>query len=83
MRGFTPWPGCYGFLRQQRLHIWRAKAVDRTLPPGELRIENKRLFAGCGQGSLELMEVQLEGRKRMDVSAFLNGLSLQPGERLE
>jgi methionyl-tRNA formyltransferase len=83
MRGFTPWPGCYGFLRGQRMHIWRAKAVDRTLPPGELRIENKRLFAGCGQGSLELMEVQMEGRKRMDVSAFLNGLSLQPGDRLE
>ena len=83
MRGFTPWPGCYGFLRGQRMHIWRAKAVDRTLPPGELRIDNKRLFAGCGQGSLELMEVQLEGRKRMDVSAFLNGLSLQPGDRLE
>ncbi len=83
MRGLTPWPGCYGFLRGQRLHIWRATVTDRVLNPGELRIENRRLFAGCGQGSLELLEVQMEGRKRMDVSAFLNGLNLNAGECLE
>lgn len=83
MRGFTPWPGCYGFLRGQRLHIWRAKVVDRMLNPGQILIENRKLFAGCGQGSLELLEVQLEGRKRMDVASFLNGLSLAAGEHLE
>jgi methionyl-tRNA formyltransferase len=83
MRGFTPWPGCYGFLRGQRFHIWRARAIERSLPPGTLRIEGRRLFAGCGQGSLELLEVQLEGRKRMDTSAFLNGLSLEAQEVLQ
>ncbi len=83
MRGFTPWPGCYGFLRKQRFHIWKARAVDRALPPGSLRAENKKLFAGCGQGSLELLEVQLEGRKRMDTQAFLNGLSLESNEVLQ
>lgn len=83
MRGFTPWPGCYGFLRGQRIHVWRARVSDRVLAPGELLAEQRRLFAGCGQGSLELLEVQMEGRKRMDAAAFLNGLSLQPGERLE
>lgn len=83
LRAFTPWPGCYGFLRGQRLHIWRARAVDRTLPPGELWREGRGLFAGCGQGSLELLEVQLEGRKRMDVPSFLNGLQLNAVEHLE
>ncbi len=83
MRGFTPWPGCYGFLREQRFHIWKAQAVDRALPQGALRIEAKKLFAGCGQGSLELQEVQLEGRKRMDTQAFLNGLSLESSEVLQ
>lgn len=79
MRGFTPWPGCYGFLRGQRFHIWTATVTERQLAPGELLLEGKRLFAGCGQGSLELLEVQLEGRKRMDASAFVNGLSLDGG----
>jgi methionyl-tRNA formyltransferase len=83
MRGFTPWPGCYGFLRDQRFHIWKARAVDRKLKPGELQMEGRRLFAGCGQGSLELLEVQLEGRKRMEISAFLNGLNLDAGEVLQ
>jgi methionyl-tRNA formyltransferase len=83
MRGFTPWPGCYGFLKGQRFHVWKAKPMDRALPQGALRIDGKKLFAGCGQGSLELLEVQLEGRKRMDTSAFLNGLSLEANEVLQ
>jgi methionyl-tRNA formyltransferase len=83
MRGFTPWPGCYGFLRGQRLHVWQARVGDRALRPGELLQEGRRLFAGCGQGSLELLEVQLEGRKRMDTSAFLNGVILEAGEVLQ
>jgi methionyl-tRNA formyltransferase len=57
--------------------------MDRALPQGALRIDGKKLFAGCGQGSLELLEVQLEGRKRMDTSAFLNGLSLEANEVLQ
>ena len=83
MRGFTPWPGCYGFLGTQRFHIWKANVVDRSLTPGELRLEGKRLFAGCGQGSLELLEVQLEGKKRMETSALLNGLKLSATEVLQ
>jgi methionyl-tRNA formyltransferase len=78
LRGFTPWPGCYGFLGEQRLHIWRAAVVDRTMVPGAVERDGRRLFAGCGQQALELLEVQLEGRKRMETSAFLNGASLNP-----
>jgi methionyl-tRNA formyltransferase len=83
MRAFTPWPGCYGFLRGQRLHVWKAAVTGRGQSQGELRREGNRLFAGCGQGSLELLEVQLEGRKRMDTSAFLNGLQLESSEVLQ
>jgi methionyl-tRNA formyltransferase len=83
MRGFTPWPGCYAILRGSRFHIWKARAVDREMSPGELRQEGRRLFAGCGQRSLELFEVQLEGKKRMEASAFLNGFTVQAGEVLQ
>jgi methionyl-tRNA formyltransferase len=78
VRGFLPWPGCYGFLRGQRLHIWKARAADENLPAGALRVAGKRLFAG----SIELLEVQLEGKKRMAASAFLNGIALEAGETL-
>ena len=65
VRGFDPWPGCYGFLRGQRFQVWRAAAGNPRLPPGTLHVINKNLYAGCGLGeSLELREVQLEGKKR-------------------
>jgi methionyl-tRNA formyltransferase len=81
-RGFQPWPGAYGFLRGQRFHVWRGAIADRQLAPGALSVDGKRLFAGCGGGAIELIEIQMEGKKRMAVSAFLNGFSIAEGEVL-
>ena len=82
VRGFVPWPGCYGSLRGMRFHIWRAKPADGSLPPGQLRIAGKKLCAGCEDGAIELLEVQLEGKKKMTAAAFLNGFTLSEGEIL-
>jgi methionyl-tRNA formyltransferase len=88
VRGFQPWPGCYGFCGGQRLHIWKAagapEAVDKmpSLKPGELRVDARRLFVGCGDGSIALLEVQPEGKKRMPAEAFLNGNTIEAGEAL-
>ncbi len=74
IRGFEPWPGGYGFLRGQRLQIWSAAIGDEKLSPGVLRAVNRKLYVGCGSGeSIELREVQLEGKKRMPAAAFMNG----------
>jgi methionyl-tRNA formyltransferase len=81
-RGFQPWPGAYGFLRGQRFHIWRGTMADRRLASGALLADGKRLFAGCGGSAMELLEVQLEGKKRMAASAFLNGFSIAAEEVL-
>jgi methionyl-tRNA formyltransferase len=83
VRGFQPWPGCYGFLHRQRLHIWKAVKANVSLRPGELSANGRRLFAGCGDQSIELLEVQLEGKKRMPSAAFLNGNTVEPGEILQ
>ena len=51
--------------------------------PGELVVDQDRLFAGCGANTwLELVEVQLEGKKRMRAAEFLRGHALQPSDRL-
>jgi methionyl-tRNA formyltransferase len=81
-RGFQPWPGAYGFLRGLRFHIWRGAIADKVLAPRTLLAEGKRLFAGCGEGAIELLEIQLEGKKRMATAAFLNGFSVAAGEVL-
>jgi len=82
VRGFQPWPGCYSFLRGQRLHIWKAAHADVSMPAGELSASTRRLFAGSGDGSIELLEVQLEGKKRMPADAFLNGNTIEAGDVL-
>ena len=46
--------------------------ATRTRPPG-LSVEDGRLVAGCGRGSLEILELQPPGRARMDAAAFLRG----------
>ncbi len=82
IRGLVPWPGCYGFLRGARLHVWRAREADAALAPGTLEVGKRRLLVGCGDGSIEILEVQMEGKKRMDAAAFLNGSPVQTGEAL-
>jgi methionyl-tRNA formyltransferase len=86
LRGFTPWPGAYSTFRSRTLHVLRAAPHNTggvSGAPGTLYPDKRRLFVACGRDtSLELLEVQLEGKKRMSVADFLNGHSLQPGESL-
>jgi methionyl-tRNA formyltransferase len=93
VRGFQPWPGAYAFLGGQRLQVWAARGDGlaasglRTngvdLAPGVLRAAGRQLYAGCSGGAIELLEVQMEGKKRMPASAFLNGFPLRGNEVLE
>jgi methionyl-tRNA formyltransferase len=79
VRGLQPWPGAYTVFRGQTLHIWKARAGESPAPPTEsparsgafLRL--KPLTVACGTGALEVLEVQLEGRRRMSASDFANG----------
>src|SRR5712671_5320631 len=74
MHGFQPWPGAYSKFRGKSLQIWKAAAVGRVQPRSELNVEGDHLFVGCGADTaLELLELQLEGKKRTSVSDFLRG----------
>ena len=68
VRGLVPWPGAHTRFRGQFLHIWRARMAPQGTPATPGRVVT------CGDGRmLELLEVQLEGRKRMSAEAFANG----------
>jgi methionyl-tRNA formyltransferase len=83
LRGFQPWPGAYSLFRGKNLQIWRAAKIDRVLPASELKVEGDHLFVGCGQGSaLELLELQVEGKKRTLAPDFVRGYRPQAGEKL-
>jgi len=83
-RGFQPWPGAHSLLRGKKLIVHRMRIAEAaSIPPGELLIDADRLFLGCAEDTaLELIEVQMEGKKRMTASEFLRGYQLRSGERL-
>jgi methionyl-tRNA formyltransferase len=83
-RGFQPWPGAYSFFRGKKLTLHRLLPAGFTAAaPGELAVEGERLFVAAGSATrLELLEVQLEGKKRMPVADFLRGMPPRPQERL-
>jgi methionyl-tRNA formyltransferase len=82
LRGFQPWPGGYTSFRGKNLHIWAAQPVERALHEGEIEVADN-LLAGCGSGSaLQLLEVQMEGKKRMPAPDFIHGYHPRPGEKL-
>jgi methionyl-tRNA formyltransferase len=83
LRGFQPWPGAFASFRGKNLQAWDARPLERTLAQGELLVESDQLLAGCGAGtSLQLLEIQLEGKKRMAARDFIHGYHPKNGERL-
>ncbi|MCW5982637.1 MAG: methionyl-tRNA formyltransferase [Bryobacteraceae bacterium] len=84
IRGFQPWPGAYTTFRGQALQMWqsRVEKMPPALAPGAMRPAGRRLLVGCGEGAIEVLELQLEGRKRMTAEAFINGQRLPDIEPL-
>ncbi len=85
VRAFVPWPGAYSWLRGKLLHIWRARpsGAAGVGPPGALLAGKERLWVTCGGDStLEILELQLEGRRRLSAAEFLRGIRLAENERL-
>ena len=66
--------------RGKRLRILRARPAEGDLAPGEIDADILRV--GTGDGSLELVEVQPEGRAPQPAAAWRNGARLEPGDRL-
>ena len=73
-QAFTPWPGIFMFTEGKRLKLLRLSFSDRVLPKGVLQVEKKKLLLGTKDGTLELNEVQPEGKKSMEAGAYILGL---------
>ncbi|HET9308013.1 MAG TPA: methionyl-tRNA formyltransferase [Candidatus Sulfotelmatobacter sp.] len=83
LRGFQPWPGAYTKFRGKTLQILKVRPATDAFPPAELHTTSDRLLVGCGDNTaLELLELQLEGKKRTPAQAFLQGYRPKPGETL-
>jgi methionyl-tRNA formyltransferase len=83
LRAFQPWPGAYTKFRGKNLQILKAQPTTEPVPPTELKPIGDRLLVGCAKNTaLELLEIQLEGKKRSSAQAFINGYHPKESEKL-
>ena len=90
VRGLSPYPGAWTTLvgsdgKKTVLKVYKAGKTTRAANgmPGDLTVEKGKLFVNAGDFQVELLEVQLTGKKRMMVKDFLNGSRGLEGGRLE
>lgn len=86
IHGMNPWPSAYTSYQGKQLKIWEALAREEegtALEPGTIVSVGRQDFAvATGRGLLQVLEVQLEGRKRMSARDFMLGTRLTQGEKL-
>jgi methionyl-tRNA formyltransferase len=73
VRAFTPWPGTYTSFQGKQLKIHAGEYGEGKLAAGKVAIINGRVAIGTGNGIYFPTEVQLEGKKRVDIDSFVNG----------
>lgn len=83
IRGLSPYPAAWTKLRRKsdnkhfNLKIYDCLPTDRSsIEPGVITVSDNRLYVACGDNLIELLELQLEGKKRMVIKDFLNGIEL-------
>ena len=72
-RGLTPWPGIFTTLDDKRLKLLNIKPGEQNIAPGVLHMEDNNIFIGTTDGSIEIIELQIEGKQAMEASVFASG----------
>lgn len=85
IRGLNPWPSAYISLDGKTLKIWSADVIKEELP-GEVgtivKVVKDGFYIKTKEGCLNVKELQLEGKKRMDTKSFLLGYEVKPGTEI-
>ena len=84
IRGLNPWPSAYTSYNNKTMKLWKARVVSggEAVPGQVLAVDKKGFTVQTGDGALQILELQMEGKKRMDSGAFLRGCPLTAGEIL-
>jgi len=84
VRGLNPWPSAYTFYKGKQLKIWETQVenVITDEEPGTItEVTKTAIKVACKEGTLSILSLQLEGKKRMSTHDFLLGVKVQPGEK--
>jgi len=81
-RAFTPWPGVWTIWNGKRLKLLKIKPSDKKLEAGQVIIDCDKIHIGTSDTSLEIVELQLEGKPAMKAQVFINGYKNIDKEKL-
>jgi methionyl-tRNA formyltransferase len=88
IRAFSPFPGAHSMLRAAEIKIWNARPeadmnaeFPDALPGQVLAVGADGLRVACGKGTLNVLQLQRPGGKRLPVADFLRGFAVAPGDR--
>ena len=74
IRAYNPWPGAFTEFKNRKLKIFSAPIVDLRGKPGEILHRDNKFVIAASDRALSLIEVQLEGKRRMPAAELLRGL---------
>lgn len=89
VRGLNPWPSAFTRLNGRMVKIWKGQVLEQKSKEENavcgqiLKAEKDCFTVQTGDGILKILELQLEGKKRMDAAAFLRGFPVEAGMILE
>jgi len=80
IRGMNPWPGTFTNFNNKSLKIFSTRVIEGQGKPGEvIESGSGALKVATGEGALDILELQLEGGKRLDIKSFLTGRKIDRG----
>ena len=76
IRGLNPFPGAWTMREEQSIKIHQSRMTQESSAetPGTVRIEKNQIFVACQDGWLEIIELQVQGKRKMISDVFLNGI---------
>ncbi len=84
VRGFYSWPTAYFMLGDKRLKVYKTEVVKGQGEPSCVIKSDGELVIACGGNTaIRLLEIQLEGSKRMDIKQWLMGKKIEVGTKLQ
>lgn len=91
IRTMDPWPSAYCTYKGKTIKIWKARPIENTeqesaygnIPGTVITVSKSSFVVACGDGLLEVAELQPESKKRMSAGDFIRGNHLAVGERME
>jgi len=75
IRGLAYFPGAYFLFQGKTVKLFGTRISSEKLQPGQIKETDQKLLIGCMDGSLEILEIQVEGKRKMEIGEFLRGNS--------